>query len=67
MLGELQRILPRIQKYEKKLPIIDALEKVLFDIYNGIIIFYIYAVIIVRNNPNIGRNPAWLSFNQRFV
>ncbi|ELQ32324.1 hypothetical protein OOU_Y34scaffold01189g6 [Pyricularia oryzae Y34] len=67
MLGELQRTLPRIQKYEKELPMTDALEKALLDMYSEIIVFCAYAVTTFRNNPNIGRSPAWLSFNQRFA
>lgn len=68
MLTDLQRTLPRIQKYEKELPMTDALEKALVDMYSEIIVFCAYAVTTFRNNPNIGRSPhAWLSFNQRFA
>ncbi|KAI7912142.1 hypothetical protein M0657_010610 [Pyricularia oryzae] len=63
----LMRTLPRIQKYEKELPMTDALEKALLDMYSEIIVFCAYAVTTFRNNPNIGRSPAWLSFNQRFA
>ncbi|KAG9253974.1 uncharacterized protein F5Z01DRAFT_743372 [Emericellopsis atlantica] len=68
MLSELQRTLPRIQKYEKELPMTSTLEGALLDMYSEIIVFCAYAVTFFRNNPNIGRSPsAWSRFNQDFA
>lgn len=68
MLGDLQRTLPRIQKYEKELPMTDTLEKALLDMYSEIIVFCAYAVAFFRNNPNIGRSrAAWSRFSKDFA
>ncbi|KAI0861638.1 hypothetical protein F4860DRAFT_475715 [Xylaria cubensis] len=68
MLGELQRTLPRIEKYENELPMTDTLEHALFDMYSEIIVFCAHAVTFFRNNPNLGRSRnAWSQFSRDFA
>ncbi|KAJ6447148.1 coxI translation protein CYA5 [Purpureocillium lavendulum] len=68
MLGDLQRTLPRIRKYERELPMTDALERALSDMYSEIIIFCAHAITFFRNNPNIGRGRlAQSAFNREFT
>ncbi|KAI1294398.1 hypothetical protein F5Y03DRAFT_372923 [Xylaria venustula] len=68
MLGELQRALPRIQKYENELPMTDTLERALLYMYSEIIVFCAHAVAFFWNNPNPGRSRnAWSQFNRDFV
>ncbi|KAI0387825.1 tpr repeat-containing protein [Hypomontagnella monticulosa] len=68
MLGELQRSLPRIRQYEEELPMTEALESALVDMYTELIIFCAHAITFFRNNPNVGLiRTAWLQFNSEFT
>ncbi|KAI0539986.1 hypothetical protein GGR58DRAFT_194652 [Xylaria digitata] len=68
MLGELQRVLPRIQKYETELLKTDTLERALFDMYSETIVFCAHAITFFRNNPNPKRSrSAWSQFSRDFA
>ncbi|KAK4221160.1 hypothetical protein QBC38DRAFT_461780 [Podospora fimiseda] len=67
MLESLQHSLPRMHKYERELPMTDALENVMFDMYSEIIVFCAHAIAFFRNNPNVARNrSAWSQFSKDF-
>lgn len=65
MLESLHNALPRIQKYERELPMTEALEKALLDLYGETIVFCAHAIAFFRNNPNSARNRnAWSKFSR---
>lgn len=67
MLEELQRALPRIRKNEEQLPMTEALQRALLDVYSEIIVFCAQTTTFLRNNPNIGRSRhVWSQFNRDF-
>lgn len=67
MLETLQLALPRMQKYERELPVTDVLEEAMFDMYSEIIVFCAHAIAAFCNNPNMKRNPhAWSRFSREF-
>lgn len=53
MLGELQRSLPRIRQYEEELPMTEALESALIDMYTELIVFCAHAITFFRNDPKV--------------
>ncbi|WEW59212.1 hypothetical protein PRK78_004681 [Emydomyces testavorans] len=67
MFDDLERALPRFRKYERELPMTDALEDALSDMYTEIIVFCAHAITVFRNNPNIGQcRNAWSQFSTNF-
>ncbi|KAK7743150.1 hypothetical protein SLS53_004235 [Cytospora paraplurivora] len=68
MLEELQKTLPRFQRYERELPMTDSLEAALFDTYSDVVVFCAQSIAFFRNNPNVGRNRgAWSMFSRDFA
>ncbi|KAK0702012.1 tpr repeat-containing protein [Lasiosphaeria miniovina] len=68
MLESLQHALPRMHMYERELPMTEALEKAMFDMYSEIIVFCAHAIAFFRNNPNVSRNRhAWSQFSRDFA
>ncbi|KXX82641.1 putative disease resistance protein RDL6 [Madurella mycetomatis] len=67
MLESLQHALPRMQKYERELPMTDTLEGALFDMYSEIIVFCAHSIAFFRNNPDLSKNRhAWSQFSRDF-
>lgn len=68
MLEELQKTLPRFQRYERELPMTESLEAALCDTYSDIVVFCAQSIAFFRNNPNVGRNHgAWSVFSRDFA
>lgn len=63
MLEELSLTLPRFRYYEKSLPIDEAFETALVDVYTEVICFYARTIHFYRSNPHdlLQRN-AWAEF-----
>lgn len=67
MLEELRRTLPRFEKYEQELPMMDTLERLLSDMYTEIIVFCARATVIFRNNSKIrDHRGSWFELNREF-
>ena len=61
MLEELSLILPRFRYYEKSLPMDDAFETALVDVYTEVICFYARTIHFYRTNPHgLLRRNAWV-------
>ena len=66
MLQGVQQTLPRIQRYERELPMTQALEKALVEVYTGIIVFCAHSVTFFRN-PNVSRiRQIWTKFTREY-
>ena len=67
MLEELSLTLPRFRHYEKSLPMDDAFETALVDVYSEVICFYARTIHFFRSNPHglLQRN-AWAEFHGDF-
>jgi hypothetical protein len=64
MLKSLENALPRIQRYEKELPMTESLEHALPKLYGEIIIFCAHALAFLRNNPEVNRKQLrWTKFS----
>ena len=67
MLEELSLTLPRFRYYEKSLPMDDAFETALVDVYTEVICFYARAIHFFRTNPHgLLRRNAWAEFHGDF-
>lgn len=67
VLEELSLTLPRLKNYERTLPLDDAFEAALIDVYAGVIYFYVRIIRFYRSNPHgvLLRN-AWADFHGGF-
>ena len=67
MLEELSLTLPRFRYYEKSLPMDDAFETALVDVYTEVICFYARTIHFYRSNPHgLLRHNAWAEFHGDF-
>lgn len=63
VLEELSLTLPRFKYYERTLPLDDAFESALIDVYGEVICFYARAIHFYRINPHgVLRRNAWADF-----
>ncbi|SPQ20350.1 72ddf52e-7113-4ff0-b348-42e636f23ca1 [Thermothielavioides terrestris] len=67
MLEELSLTLPRLQVYEKTLPLNQPLQQALVDVYCEIICFYARTINFLRRTPHLVlRKSAWRDFRNDF-
>ena len=67
MLEELSLKLPRFKTYEKSLPVDQALEAALLEVYTEVICFYARAIHFFRTHPHVLlRRGAWEGFRTDF-
>ena len=67
MLEELSLTLPRFRYYEKSLPIDNAFENALVDVYTEVICFYARTIHFYRSNPHgVLQRNAWAEFQGDF-
>lgn len=67
MLEELSLTLPRFRYYEKSLPMDEAFETALVDVYTEVICFYARTIHFFRSNPHgLLRRNAWAEFHGDF-
>jgi hypothetical protein len=68
MLKSLENALPRMQRYEKELPMTESLENALSKLYGEIIIFCAHALAFLRNNPEVTKKQSrWTRFSNEIT